>query len=260
VKRFAMPLACLLLCGSAAQGLETTDRVVFHEVYYYVPGFDRHNEYIEIINAGTEVAHLDGAIITDEGEYGMPEGVFRFPGTPGGTLFPVEPGEIVLIAVDAVEGELEPDLRWADWEFWHSADDNDNPDVPNIEEVTGSNVDMALANEGDGLVLGTGTDVWPAINCATIVDGVNWDGVADPVPIGPSVCVDSAYAPACPQGNCLGRCPGGFDSDRSSASDWFVMIPSPGEENISMHPDHCTSRVPDGTGPSSWGVVKALYR
>jgi len=258
--RVAIVLFCLLLSLEAAVALEITDRVVFHEIYYYVPGFDRHNEYIELINAGTEVAYLDGAVITDEGDNWMPEGAFRFPGIHGGTLFSIEPGEIVLIAVDAVEGELEPDLRWADWEFWHDADDNDNPDVPNLEEITGSNVDMALANEGDGIVLGTGVDIWPAISCGTVVDGVNWDEVPDPVPVGPGVCVDTAYAPACPQGNCLGRCPGGFDSNRSSAEDWFVMIPSPGEENISMHPDHCTTRVPDEPRPSSWGVLKALYR
>jgi len=249
-----MPLVAL--CCGPAMGLEVWNRVVFNEIYYYVPGFDIHNEYIEIMNAGGTVAYLDGAVITDEGDDGMPEGVFRFPGIHGGYQYPIQPGEILLIAVDAVPGEIEPDLSNADWEFWHPGDDNDNPDVPNIVLVTGSNADVALANAGDGIVLATGVDTTAAIDCWTVVDGVNWGNVSDPVPIAWTACTDYEYADLVPQGNSLGRCAPGVDHNATSNADWFMMIPTPGEQNLPSFPSDCSSPV----GEASWGTIKALYR
>lgn len=251
-----MAAALLAACATAAPALDVWNRVMFYEIYYYVPGFDIHNEYVEIINAGGTVAFLDGAVITDEGDDGMPEGVYRFPGVHGGHTIPMQPGQILLLAVDAVPGEIEPDLSHADWEFKHPADDNDNPEVPNIMLVSGSNCDLALANSGDGLVLATGVDTTAAIDCSTVVDGVNWGGVADPVPIGWTVCSDPEYAEPVPQGNSLARCPGGTDHNASSASDWFMMIPTPGETNLPSFPSDCSSPVRQ----ESWGVIKALYR
>jgi len=248
----------VLLCAGAASGLQVWNRVVLNEIYYYVPGYDMHNEYIEIMNAGSTVAFLDGAIITDEGDDGMPEGVYRFPGAYGGHEIPLHPGRILLIAVDAVPGEIEPDLSHADWEFWHPADDNDNPDVPNIRLVSGSNVDMALANVGDGLILATGVDTVASIDCRTVVDGANWANVADPVPIGFLTCDDLAFAEGSPQGNSLGRCPGGFDHNTTSAADWFMSLPTPGEENIPSYPSDCMATVEENS--LSWGVIKGLYR
>jgi hypothetical protein len=254
--RAALVAVCLAVFVSGAAALEVWNRVVLNEVYYYVPGFDVHNEYIELVNAGGTVAHLDGAVITDEGEDGMPEGVFRFPGRPGGYTLPIQPGEIVLIAVDAVPGEIEPDLSNADWEFFHPGDDNDNPNVPNIRLVSGADADVALANAGDGLILATGVDSTAAIDCETVVDGVNWGAVADPVPISWTRCVDPESAPLVPQGNSMGRCPTGIDHDGSSALDWFMMIPSPDEENIASYPSDCVTAVRE----ASWGAIKGLYR
>jgi hypothetical protein len=248
----------LLVLAAGASGLQVWDRVVLNEVYYYVPGYDAHNEYLEITNAGGTVAFLDGAIITDEGDDGMPEGVYRFPGVYGGHEIPLQPGDIWLIAVDAVAGEIEPDLSHADWEFWHPGDDNDNPDVPNIVLVSGANVDMALANAGDGLVLATGVDTVASIDCRTVVDGVNWANVADPVPIGFLVCDDPAFAEASPQGNSLARCPGGIDHNTTSADDWFMSLPTPGEENAPSYPSDCYAVIEERT--ISWGVIKGLYR
>ena len=256
VMRAALVVACLVALSVSAPALEVWNSVVLNEVYYYVPGFDIHNEYIEIMNAGGTVAHLDGAVITDEGEDGMPEGVFKFPGRKGGYCIPIQPGEILLIAVDAIPGEIEPDLSNADWEFWHPGDDNDNPDVPNIRLVSGSDADMALANAGDGLLIATGIDTTAAIDCSTVVDGVNWGSVGDPVPIAWTKCVDPEFAALVPQGNSLARCPGGVDRNVSSADDWFMMIPTPGEENLPSFPTDCVTPVRE----ASWGVIKALYR
>jgi hypothetical protein len=256
VARAALAVVCLAVLASCAQALEVWNRVVLNEIYYYVPGFDIHNEYIELVNAGGTVAYLDGAVITDEGDDWMPEGVFRFPGRPGGYTIPIQPGEIVLIAVDAVPGEIEPDLSTADWEFWHPGDDNDNPNVPNIRLVSGADADVALANVGDGLVLATGVDSTAAIDCRTVVDGVNWGAVGDPVPISWTLCVDPEYAALVPQGNSLGRCPVGIDHNVSSERDWFMMIPSPDEENIASFPSDCATSV----SGASWGTIKGLYR
>lgn len=256
--RGALAVLCLTLWACGAPALQVWDRVVLNEIYYYVPGYDIHNEYIEIMNAGGTVAFLDGAIITDEGDDGMPEGVFRFPGAHGGHEIPLHPGGILLIAVDAIPGEIEPDLSHADWEFWHPGDDNDNPDVPNIVLVSGANGDMALANIGDGLVLATGVDTVAAIDCWTVVDGANWDNVQDPVPIGFLVCDDLAFAEGSPQGNSIGRCPGGVDHNTTSAVDWFMSLPTPGEENIPSYPSDCMAAIEES--PLSWGVIKGLYR
>src|SRR5210317_1225777 len=113
MRRSVLVVAVLLSVAPIAWGLEVWNRVVINEVHYYMPGFDAHNEYIELLNAGGTVAFLDGAVITDEGDEGMPESVFRFPGVQGGYEIAIWPGETVLIAVDAVVGEIEPDLSGA---------------------------------------------------------------------------------------------------------------------------------------------------
>ncbi len=257
MKRSALVLAALLSVAPVAWGLEVWNKVMINEVHYYMPGFDAHNEYIELLNAGGTVAFLDGAVITDEGDEGMPESVFRFPGSHGGFEIPIWPGETVLIAVDAVAGEIEPDLSGADWEFRHPGDDNDNPDVPNLIHVGGSNCDIALANSGDGILLATGIDTTAAIDCSTIVDGVNWGDVLDPVPISWIDCLDPEFAEGVPQGNCLARCPGGFDHNRSSAEDWFMMVPTPDAPNMPSYPGDCATGI---ASRATWGVIKALYR
>ncbi len=257
VRRSVAVLLVLLGLAPVAWGLEVWNRVVINEVHYYMPGFDAHNEYIELLNAGGSVAFLDGAVITDEGDDGMPESVFRFPGSHGGFDIPIGPGDIVLIAVDAVPGEIWPDLSGADWEFKHPSDDNDNPDVPNLIHVSGADCDIALANSGDGILLATGVDSTAAVDCSTVVDGVNWGDAPDPVPISWLDCSDPAFAAGVPQGNSLGRCAGGVDHNTSSEEDWFMTVPTPGEPNIPSYPSDCWTGVdPD----VSWGVIKALYR
>jgi hypothetical protein len=253
--------ACVLVMlaglAPASWGLEVWNGVVINEVHYYMPGFDAHNEYIELTNTAGTVAFLDGAVITDEGEDGMPEAVFRFPGSHGGLELPIWPGEFVLIAVDAVAGEIWPDLSTADWEFVHPSDDNDNPDVPNLIHCSGSDCEIALANAGDGVLLATGVDTTAAIDCNTVVDGVNWGDVNDPVPISWYDCSDPEPAPGVPQGNSLGRCSPGIDHNTCSADDWFMSVPTPDGTNYPSYPSDCATGVHT---VFSWGVIKALYR
>jgi len=255
--RAVLVVLALVVAPVAAPGLQVWNRVVINEVFYYPMGPDAWNEYIELTNGGGTVSFLDGAVITDEGSDGMPEGVFRFPGVHGGFTYRIEPGEHVLIAVDAVWGGIEPDLSNADWEFWHPGDDHDNPAVPNVVLCSGSNADMALANGGDGLLIATGEDSTAAVDCWTVVDGVNWGNVSDPVPISWTDCWDPAPDLGCPQGNCICRCPFGLDRNTSSDDDFCVGMPTPGEPNVPMPPNTCTSLV---NGGLTWGRVKAMYR
>lgn len=256
MRSMALVLLVLLVLVQSAFALQLWDNVVIYEVHYYMPGFDAHNEYIELANVGGTVAFLDGAVLTDEGDDGMPESVFRFPGRYGGNRIPIWPGQILLIAVDAVAGEIEPDLSVADWELVHPGDDRNNPDVPDLIHCGGSDCDMALANGGDGVVLATGVDTTAAIDCSTVVDGVNWGGVLDPVPISFTKCFDPQFADGIPQGNSIGRCPGAADHNSSSHDDWFMMIPTPGEPNLPSYPDDCVTPVRS----VSWGTIKSLYR
>jgi hypothetical protein len=215
-----------------------------------------HNEYLELLNAAGTPVSLDGAVITDEGHDGMPEGVYRFPGRRGGHDILLGPRETLLIAVDATWGGIEPDLTQADWEFHHPGDDIDNPDVPNLLLCSGADADPAFANSGDGILIATGEDTIASIDCRTVVDGVNWGAVPDPVPISWIDCGDPEPAAPCPQGNTIGRCPEGIDHDTSSADDWVMSFPTPGEPNIPSYPSDCASPVERST----WGRLKALYR
>ncbi len=148
--RALVVVLCVVLLPAAAQGLQVWNRVVINEVFYYPMGEDAWNEYIELQNAGGRWPSSTGRSSRTRGREGMPEGVFKFPGRYGEFNLRVEPGEHVLIAVDAVWGGIEPDLSTADWEFWHPGDDHDNPAVPNIVLCSGADNDIALANAGDG--------------------------------------------------------------------------------------------------------------
>ena len=256
--RMSIGLWLVLAAAGPVFGLEAWNGLVINEVYYYPPGEDMHNEYIELLNAGGTPVSLDGAVITDEGHDGMPEGVFRFPGARGGHTILLGANETLLIAVDAIWGGIEPDLSTADWEFLHPGDDHDNPDVPNIVLTSGADADPAFANSGDGVLIATGEDSIASIDCRTVVDGVNWGDAPDPVPISWIDCADPDFAELCPQGNSIGRCPGGVDHNVSSAQDWVMSFPTPGEPNIPSYASECATCVPsDGT---TWGSIKALYR
>jgi hypothetical protein len=254
--RWLMVVCLTLVWVGPTAALEPWNGLVINEVYYYPPGADMHNEFIELMNTDGTPVSLDGAVITDEGDDGMPEGVYRFPGRRGGHTIMMGPHETLLIAVDAVWGGIEPDLSTADWEFWHPGDDNDNPDVPNIVLCSGSDADPAFANSGDGVLIATGEDSTASIDCRTVVDGVNWGNVPDPVPISWLDCLDPAFAEPCPQGNTIGRCPQGVDHNVSSDSDWVMSFPTPGAPNIPSYPSECATPVER----LSWGRLKALYR
>src|SRR5262249_40581219 len=74
-----------------------TDRVKISEVCYDPPeNPETPFEFVELYNAGTSVAYLDGAVISDQGNNDTNEATFQFPGTPlTGTTIPLAPGEVI---------------------------------------------------------------------------------------------------------------------------------------------------------------------
>ncbi len=220
----------LLLYFIAATGLSNAHagRLVINEVFYNVSP-QGGNQYVELYNAGTNTAYLDGKILTDNAGTGS-EGVFKFPGTPGGTTLPVAPGAFVVIAVDATNATAS-----ANWECYAGITDTDNPSVPNLTLIAGS-ADLGFFTGGDNLILADGTSTNLPINPATVIDGVNFaGGGGDWAPIGPSVAEINPNATA-PAGFSIGRCPNGADNDISSFAEFFAMTLTPGASNNCTQP------------------------
>ncbi|HMP74712.1 MAG TPA: Calx-beta domain-containing protein [Kiritimatiellia bacterium] len=198
-------------------------QLVINEVFYNVLP-QGGNQYVELLNSGTNTAYLDGKILTDEGGSGI-EGVFQFPGFPGGTTLPVAPGAFVLIAVDATNA-----TAGADWECYAGPSDTDNPLVPNLSLVAGT-ADLGLFSGGDNVLLADGTDTTAPIDPLTIIDAVNFTGGGGEwAHIGPGIPETNPNSTA-PYGFAIGRCPDGVDNNDSSASDFIAMVPSPGAPN-----------------------------
>lgn len=220
-------LALALPCRS----LQTTDRVVISEVHYDPGGTPESiYEFVELYNAGTVVAYLDGAVITDEGNSGSNEATFQFPGTPiAGTSIALAPGARLLLVADAT-GSPYPGI---DFEFYAGNGDSDHPSVPNLVKTSGLAMNLQLANAGDGLTLSIGLSNGNVIPCAEVVDGVSWEsgGAGDVTSMGSGVCADPAPHPGVENSLLsLQRCQDGNDTD-SSATDFGVAPRTPRAPN-----------------------------
>ena len=202
---------------------ESDAGLVINEVRYNVTP-QGGNQYVELYNNGATNEHLDGKILTDEAGSGS-EGVFQFPGSPGGTNFPVAPGAFVLVAVDATGATTA-----ADWECYAGATDTDNPAVSNLTLVTGL-FDLGLYIGGDNVLLADGTDTTPPIQASTVLDGVNLaGGNGQWTPLSPSATdADPTLATGTNSSAC--RCPDGLDNNVSSVADFSASTPTPGAPN-----------------------------
>jgi probable HAF family extracellular repeat protein len=222
-----------------------------NEVYYNVSSQTNQEakQYIEIYNAGTATAFLDGLILTDEAADGI-EGVFRFPGT--GSTFPVPAGEFVLIAADADSSDpFPPNLgALAAWECYAGTNDYDNPAVSNLTLVAGQ-LDLNLNPGGDNVILATGADLVPPIDPSTIIDGMNFNWGGGELANLSTVYGDETPTASSAKGLSLQRCPDGNDSDSSSASDFTAASFTPGFSNPGGCPPIVVVRdasVNEGTG------------
>jgi hypothetical protein len=178
--------------------------MAINEMYYVGPVnniFYFSDQFVELYNAGDSVKYLDGLMImrfsgnteeghkgpgADENNDGNLEGVsniFKFPGNPGEVNYPFYPKSFLVIAADAINhkniiaGSL--DLSNADWEFYNqfSADDIDNPSIPNLISIRSDIVsDFNMNLNSDIILMTKGNDkVWEdGINISDIIDGVEY--------------------------------------------------------------------------------------
>ena len=208
-----------------AFALTVTDKVKINEVSYD-PGETPEDpfEFIELYNAGTTTAFLDGAAISDEGNVGTAEATFVFPGVVGGTTIPLAAGAYMVIVGDATGTTLP-----ADYELFGGGTDSDAPAVPNLTKSAGTGIDLLLGNSGDGITLSTGTTNGSVIPCTEVVDGVSWEGnTTDVTAMSSTVCADPASSPGYANTTTpltilsMQRCPNGVDTDNSTVD--FSML------------------------------------
>lgn len=195
-------------------------RLIINEVYYNITP-QGGNQYVELYNSGATNCYLDGLILTDEADVGL-EGVFQFPGTPGGTSHAVSPGGYVVIAVDATNN-----TATADWECYAGVTDTDNPGVPNLTLVGGL-VDLSLYPAGDNIILADGTSTSAPIAQPSVIDGMNFAGGNGELAPLSATLLDPAPTAVASVSNALARCPNGVDADVSSLVDFAAGAPTPG--------------------------------
>lgn len=184
--------------------------IAINEIYSAGPInniFFFYDQFVELYNPSDSVRYLDGMIVMrisgnndpgqsgpgfDEGNDGDIDGVtyiFKFPGSPGEQAHPINPGQFVVLAVDAVDHtkmvSTSYDLSRADWEFYNqfSPEDIDNPSVPNLSNLRSDRTtDFLISLASDVIVIADGRDtVWvDGIDIATVVDGVEYQGSPHP--------------------------------------------------------------------------------
>jgi hypothetical protein len=154
--------------------LSILSSIVINEVYYCGPansGLYYSDQFVELYNASDNTQYLDSLIVCRAsqtpdyiGQFCEVYYAYQFPGN--GKDYPIEPGELVVVAQDAMDhvkvggaaGSV--DLSSADWECYNQlGNDLDNPDVPNLININpNKKVDFMIALSGNGVVLAKVTD------------------------------------------------------------------------------------------------------
>jgi uncharacterized repeat protein (TIGR01451 family) len=231
------------------------------------------NEYVELYNPAQYLAYLDGKILGDEPDDDAPQdwdANFQFPGTPlTGTTYIVQPGEYVVVAVEAIEYDSDPprpdegipafpDHHWADWEFFHGLPgEYNNPDVPDLTRVYGLDTghQFAIGNVGDNIILADGTTTTHVLSYTfalshTLIDGMNyahWGGYSANWP--DTAPADTGVADSdVPDGDPVNR--EGFSLQR----DYTRENPDTNNSAIDFEPD----RLPT-PGFARWLIDHAIY-
>ncbi len=151
--------------------------LVINEIYYAGPvneAFYFYDQFVELYNASNKTMYLDGLILCRASQLNHPQletndfvqaiYVFQFPGTPlTGTEYPVEPGEFVLVAADALDHsqliDTALDLSDAGWEFYNPlGGEVDNParNVTNI--LPDRTTDFMINLSHNGVILADGSE------------------------------------------------------------------------------------------------------
>jgi len=154
--------------------LSILSSIVINEIYYCGPansGLYYSDQFVELYNASDQTQYLDSLIICRAaqtpdyiGRYCEVYYAYQFPGN--GKDHPIEPGEFVVIAQDAIDhvklggasGSI--DLSNADWECYNQfGNDLDNPNVPNLLNINPNRkIDFMINLSHNGVVLAKITD------------------------------------------------------------------------------------------------------
>lgn len=231
--------------------------IVINELFYAgSPTNYFYDQFVELYNPTTSVQYLDGLIIArilkDDSNYGIAvraTSTYQFPGTAGGNQYPIQPGQFVVIATDAMNHATETNpnplnLENADWEFFTEFDsrpDFDNEAVPNVVNINPNKGTEFLMNLKAGAVVlasSTGYDLTPAedgyiyIPYSAIIDGVEYSDVTLSSKI-VSEDIDAGYAGLGMvrfSQQSIERIQPGFDTDNSS-HDFRIVTPTPGSHH-----------------------------
>ena len=218
-----------------------------NEIYYTGPE-NRNNwfydQFIELYNSSDEVQYLDGMIVCRI--YHMLTSVtyaFRFPGTPlTGREYPVQPGEFVVLAQDAVNWlelySTSVDLSGADWEFVNAMDfgDIDNLNVPNLANIVpGRTVDFMINLSTNVIALADGSDsvMTDGLDIGTVVDCVEYNSTSPTERTTKDIdkILDAGWAGVGNQrysGQSVERILPGFDTNNSFNDFVIIKPPTPG--------------------------------
>ena len=148
--------------------------IVINEIYYSGPansGLYYSDQFVELYNASDKTQYLDSLIVCRAsqtpdyiGQFCEILYAYQFPGN--GKDYPIEPGEFVVVAQDAMDhvkvggaaGSI--DLSSADWECYNQlGNDLENPNVPNLTNINPNRkVDFMIGLSGNGVVLAKITD------------------------------------------------------------------------------------------------------
>ena len=159
-------LLLALLTPRTATALTQADSVRINEVYFACSiNYTTDDQFVELYNAGSTTAWLDGAILA-RGTDTLMTRAYAFPGVPGEQNLPLPPGAFTVIAQDAFDfvGEggdpTSVNLAIAPYETW-CADEwpyVDNPSAINLIDTLELNMDFELDRRQGGILLLTGME------------------------------------------------------------------------------------------------------
>jgi hypothetical protein len=234
----------------------TQSPIVINEIYSCGPPNNINyiaDQFIEIYNRSDHVQYLDALVISrvltnpsidpyiEVWDYVKNTYAFQFPGVVGGTEYPIQPGQYMVIASDAfdhsqvISGAV--NLENADWEFVNQlGSDFDNPNVPNLKNINPMRTsDFLIGLSSDAVVLANGTNFWQDgdytdIDITTILDGVEYKSSLS-TPKHFTRRLDSGYAGlgiSKYTGKSSQRTEPGKDTNNSTIDFEVLDIPTPG--------------------------------
>ena len=155
----------------------TVNALMINEIYYCGGDYSKfyfYDQFVELYNSSQDTLYLDGCILTrnfpsdrediEDIDHVRAIYAFQFPGSPvTGTEHPIYPGQLIVVAADAVDHSLYAnavDLSGADWEFFNPlGSDYDVPGIPNVVNIhPESSIDFMINLSHNAVVFTTGEE------------------------------------------------------------------------------------------------------